>query len=108
MSTIASPPVRLDEQGIAWITGTTTKVVEVVLAQRVSGDTPEDLQANLPHLTLPQIEAALAYYKAHHGTLDALIERQREEVEQVRAKTPPVNTRTELEERLERRRKATG
>src|SRR5436305_210394 len=53
MSTVVATPIQLDEQGVAYIEGTTTKVIEVALAKQTSGLSPEELQEELPHLTPP-------------------------------------------------------
>src|SRR5437879_4790070 len=65
MPTVIASHIRLDEEGVAWIEGTTTKVIEVVLNKIASGLSPEELQAELPHLSLAQVYAALAYHYAH-------------------------------------------
>lgn len=72
-----APLIEEDRRGVAYVAGTTTKVTEIVLNQRWSGDAPEALQRNMPHLSLPQIEAALAYYEDHRGKLDEQIEAAR-------------------------------
>lgn len=84
METAIRAPIVLDDQGVAYITGTTAKVIEIVLAKETSGLTPEELQQDLPHLTLAQIYAALAYYHQHKEELDAEIERRYELAETVR------------------------
>lgn len=85
----ASPPVAtpiaLDEHGIPWIEGTRTKVIEVVLNQEWSGQSAEELQRDLPHLTVAQVHAALSYYSAHQEELDADIARRERLVEEVRS-----------------------
>lgn len=77
-------PIVLDERGVAYIEGTTTKVKEVVLNKAWTGQTPEELQQDMPHLTLGQIYAALAYYHQHKDALDAEIQRDYEYAEQMR------------------------
>jgi uncharacterized protein (DUF433 family) len=77
MAVAMIPGIELDEQGMAWIDGTRTKVIEVVLTKRTSGLTQVELQAELPHLSLAQVYAALAYYHAHQQELDAEIEHRR-------------------------------
>lgn len=84
MATVLAPIV-LDERGVAYIEGTTTKVKEVVLNHQWSGQSPEQLQDDMPHLTLGQIYAALAYYHQHKEALDAEIQRDVEFVERLRA-----------------------
>jgi uncharacterized protein (DUF433 family) len=83
MMTATASEILLDENGVAWIEGTATKVLEVALTKRVSGLTPEQLQAELPHLSLAQVYAALAYYYAHQGQLDAEIERRKQWAEEM-------------------------
>ena len=77
-------PIVLDERGVAYIEGTTTKVKEVVLAKEARGVPAEELPGELPHLTLAQVYAALAYYHANKDALDAEIQRDYEYAEQMR------------------------
>jgi uncharacterized protein (DUF433 family) len=86
MATVMTPQIRLDEQGVAWIDGTTTKVIEVALAKATTGLTPEEVQAELSHLTLAQVYAALAHYHAHKDELDAEIQRRKEWAEEMAAR----------------------
>ena len=83
MTTATASGILLDENGVAWIEGTATKVSEVALTKRVSGLTPEELQAELPHLSLAQVYAALAYYHGHQDHLDAEIERRKQWAEEM-------------------------
>jgi uncharacterized protein (DUF433 family) len=94
---IARPPaIRLDDAGVAWIEGTTTKVIEVVLNKMGSGASLEELKQDLRHLSPSQISAALDYYEAHRTELDAEIERRRRWVEELRAQERNPLTRSEL------------
>jgi hypothetical protein len=47
------------------------KIVELVMAQRAHGWSPEELSFQFPHLSMAQIHAALAYYWDHREELDA-------------------------------------
>lgn len=87
--------IVIDEQGVAQVTGANTKVVEIVLASRASGESPEALSAGLPHLSPAQIHSALAYYWDHKSDLDAEIGRWQEEADALRAELgqPPVAER---------------
>ena len=85
METAVRAPIVLDERGVAYIEGTTAKVIEVVLNKEWAGQTPEELQRDMPHLTLAQIYAALFYYHEHKDELDAEIARQYESGESMRA-----------------------
>lgn len=77
--------IVLDEQGVAHVADANTKVVEVVLLSRTTGESPEVLSAGLPHLSPAQIHSALAYYWDHKPELDAEIARRRDEAEALRA-----------------------
>jgi uncharacterized protein (DUF433 family) len=96
MGTVTASGIRLDEAGVPWIEGTTTKVIEVVLNKQSTGATPEELQPEMPHLSLAQIHAALTYYHAHKTELDADIQRRYEWTEQMRLQEPDPLTRAEL------------
>jgi len=87
--------IVLDEHGVAQVAGANTKVVEVVLLSRASGQSPEALSADLPHLSPAQIHSALAYYWDHKSELDAEISRRRDEADAIRAELgqPPVAER---------------
>jgi len=50
------------------------KVVEIVMAQRAHGWSPEELSFQYPHLSMGDIHAALAYYRDHAVELDEDIE----------------------------------
>ena len=80
-----APSIVMDARGVAYIEGTTTKVIEVALVQQASGLSSEERQAELPHLSQPQVNAALAYYSANREACDAYIERGRRLAEQLRA-----------------------
>jgi uncharacterized protein (DUF433 family) len=75
----AWPFVELDEAGIAYVQGTTTKVIEIALdrSERLLV-TAEEIQAAYPSLSLPQIHAALGYYFDHQDECDRQIEERRE------------------------------
>jgi len=83
MTTATQSEIVLDANGVAWIEGTATKVIEVALTKTVSGLTPEQLQAELPHLSLAQVYAALAYYHAHREQLDAELLRREQWAEEM-------------------------
>ncbi len=70
------------------ITGTTVKVIELVLDKIAYGWSPEETHLQHPDLTLGQIHSALAYYWDHAQSLDAAVERTLEEGEQLRRVTP--------------------
>lgn len=79
-------PVRIipGEHGAPTIAGANTKVVEIVTHQRAYDETPEEIAAALPHLTVAQVEAALEYYTVHRQEIDDDIERRLAEADRLR------------------------
>lgn len=67
------PHIVLDEAGVAWIEGTTIKVIELVVERRAYGWSPEELAYQHPALSLGQIFSALAYAWDHRETLEVEI-----------------------------------
>lgn len=82
--------IVLDDVGIPHITGTTMKVVELVLERSAYGWSPEELHFQHPYLSLGQIHSALAYYWDHQEELDQDIVRRRMRVEELRRTASPV------------------
>ena len=89
------PHIALNSDKIPLIAGTTMKVVELVVAQRAYGWTPEEIQINHRHLSMGQIYAALAYYWDHREALDADIQQREAYVTQLeqQAEESPFVTR---------------
>ncbi len=77
MSTAITSRMSIDGKAVAWMNGTNTKVVEVVLLKLAYGWSPEEIQLNLLHLSLAQIYAAFAYYYENKAHVDAQIEAER-------------------------------
>lgn len=73
MAAVVSTLIEVDEQDVAWITGTKIKVVEVALDRVAYGWSPEEIHFQHPALSLAQIHAALAYYYEHQAKFDAQI-----------------------------------
>lgn len=92
--------IVLDDQGVPVIAGANTKVIEVALAHKAHGMSPEELAYQLPHLSMGQIHSALAYYWDHKQELDEDIQRRYQEMEELRREIQP----TELLDRLRARR----
>ncbi|HVR96973.1 MAG TPA: DUF433 domain-containing protein [Thermoanaerobaculia bacterium] len=80
----AYPHIELDASRAPRITGTTMKVVELVMAQRAYGWSPEELHFQHPDIPLGHIHSALAYYWDHKGELDMDIEERSRFAEQAR------------------------
>lgn len=76
--------VVVDEQGVPWIEGANTKVVELIAEVKAYGWSPEELAYQHPHLNLAQVHSALAYYWDHRAEIDADYERREELAESIR------------------------
>jgi len=81
--------IVLDDAGVPLIAGTTMKVIELVLEQRASGWSPEELHAQFPYLSLGKIHSALAYYWDHQEELDHEIADDMADIDDLREKNPP-------------------
>lgn len=68
--------VHLDKNDVPYIVGTTMKVVELIMAQKAYGWSPEELHFQHPYLSMSQIHSALAYYWDNKKTLDTDMERR--------------------------------
>jgi len=49
--------------------------IDNVLGYYLQGNTPPQIQAHFPSLTLAQIKATIAYYQNHQPEIDAYLER---------------------------------
>ena len=76
---------EIDENGVARIAGTRTKVIQIAMDKRFYGWGPEQMQAEHPHLTLADVHAALAFYYDHQAQLDAEIEQDQKDAAALRA-----------------------
>ena len=76
--------VVLDQRGVPLIAGTTMKVVELVMAQKANGWSPEELHFQHPYLSMSQIHSALAYYWEHKENLDSDMYRREQYAQEMR------------------------
>lgn len=76
MSVLMNTLIEIDEKGVAWISGTKVKVIEVATDKLAHGSSPEEMHFQYPHLSLAQIHAALAYYYERQIEFDNEIIRQ--------------------------------
>ena len=73
MPTMTHPHIVSDPQicgGSPRINGTRITVRTVVIAALLHGQTPDELLAHYPHLTLAGIHDALSYYYDHREEID--------------------------------------
>lgn len=88
--------VGIDENGVARIAETRSRVIDVAMERSNFGYSPEEVCRQHPHLTLAQVHSALAYYFDHEDELDAEIERREKKTEALRRDLED----SELQERL--------
>jgi uncharacterized protein (DUF433 family) len=98
MSTVVSSLIEIDEDGVAWVVGANTKVIEVVVDKLAHGSSPEEVHFQYPHLSLAQIHAALSFYHEHETELEAEIERRLLQVNELAAREPDSPLRQRLRE----------
>jgi uncharacterized protein (DUF433 family) len=84
MATLAYPHIKVTPDGIPYIAGTQTKVVEVALDRLAYHWDADEIHRQHPHLTLGQIYSALAYYYDHQAEMDREIDEQLLEVEKIK------------------------
>jgi uncharacterized protein (DUF433 family) len=102
MSAAAQSLIEIDELGVAWISDTKVKVIEVALDKLVHGSSPEEIHFQYPHLSLAHVYAALAYYYEHQNELDSEIQRRWQEVNALAA----LEANSPLQQRLRELRRA--
>ena len=73
----------------AFIAGTRVRVRDIYAHAEVHGEGPEEIVAALPHLTLAQVHAALAYYFDNREAILDEIRSDDDFVNLMRAKTGP-------------------
>jgi uncharacterized protein (DUF433 family) len=98
VATVVHSLIELDDQGVAWISGTRVKVIEVALDRLAHGSSPEEMHFQYPHLSLAQIHAALSYYYEHQSELDSEIQRRWQAVNDLAAREPESPLRQRLRE----------
>jgi uncharacterized protein (DUF433 family) len=91
--------VLLDETGVAYIAGTSMKVIESVSAWQAYGWSPEELHFQYPQLAPGQIHSALAYWD-HQAALDPAIGSQLGQVDALRRSRPTVPLAARVRARL--------
>jgi uncharacterized protein (DUF433 family) len=86
MSTVVTAPIEIDDKGVAWLTGTRIKVIEVALDHLAHGWSPEEIFfQHYGQLSMAQIHAALSFYYTHQSEFDAEIAKNSDEVGRLRA-----------------------
>lgn len=96
MATVTYPHIELTADGVPYLEGTRTKVVEIALDTLAHHSDAEEIQRQHPHLTMGQIHAALAYYHDHREALDAVIAQHLAEIDRIAGQQPPSLLREKL------------
>jgi uncharacterized protein (DUF433 family) len=73
---ILPQPINLDASGVAWISGTEVKVIEIVFDKLAHGGNADEIRARFPRLTRSQVDAALNYFREHQDEFQIEIERR--------------------------------
>ena len=89
--------ISLDQDNVPLITGTKMKVIELVIASKAYGWSPEELHFQYPHLSLGQIFSALAYYWDHQEELDQDIENRLKRIDQIEQTLRPTPLKARLQ-----------
>src|SRR5882672_1971586 len=84
MSTVTYPHIEINADGVALISGTTTKVIEIVQDHLAHHWHAEDICRQYPYLSLAQVHAALTFYYDHEQELDKEVERRRRTVADIK------------------------
>lgn len=84
MSVSIWPFIEQGADGVAYIEGTRTKVIEVALDQIAYDWDAAEIHRQYPYLSLPQIHAALGFYHENRSDCDRLIDQQLAEVDEWR------------------------
>ncbi len=96
MATVAYPHIELRDGNMPYVSGTQTKVIEIALDRLTFGWDADEIHRQHPHLGLPQIYSALAYYYDHKAELDAVIEARRRRGDELRAEMDSKSVRAKL------------
>jgi uncharacterized protein (DUF433 family) len=98
MSTTAYPHIETDASGVAYVSGTSTKVVEIVQDHLAHHWHAEDICRQYPYLGLAQVHAALTYYYDHQQEMDQDIERRRRHVAEIKLRHGDITLSDKLRE----------
>ncbi len=86
MTATAWPFIEIDSDGVAYIQGTATRVIEIALEQTAGQRSTREIRDAFPTISLSKIHAALGYYFDHQDECDRLIgERERRAEELLQA-----------------------
>lgn len=96
MNTITYPHIEINSDGVPIISGTTTKVIEIVQDHLAHHWHAEDICRQYPYLSPAQVHAALTYYYDHEQEMEQDIDRRRRRVADIKAKVADDTLRVKL------------
>ncbi|MFN8475593.1 MAG: DUF433 domain-containing protein [Anaerolineae bacterium] len=85
MAALVYAHIGFNDAGVPIISGTRTKVEEIVLDHIAYQWDADEIHDQHPHLTLAEIHSALAYYYDHQAEMDQQIEEGLRRVAEIRA-----------------------
>ncbi|HEY0552792.1 MAG TPA: DUF433 domain-containing protein [Thermoanaerobaculia bacterium] len=97
-------PLHTDQGGVVRVGGTRVTLDSVIYAFR-EGSTAEQILEQYPSLRLADVYAVISYYLRHGEEVDAYVEEQRRQAEEVRRQDEARFDRSGIRERLLARRK---
>lgn len=83
MSAVTYPHIDIDADGVPVISGTTTKVIEIIQDHLAHHWNAEEIQRQYAYLSRAQIHAALTYYYDHQREIEEDIERRLRRVAEI-------------------------
>ena len=86
MSIVSYPHIEMTPDGVPMVSGTTTKVVEIVQDHLAHHWHAEDIHRQYPYLSLAQIHAALTYFYDHQQAIEEDIDRRLRRVAEIKAR----------------------
>lgn len=94
MKTVDYPHIEFNAESVPIISGTTTKVIEVIQDHLAHHWDAEDIHRQYPYLSLAQIYASLTYYYDHEQEINRRLRR----VEDIHSQRADVTLQAKLQE----------
>jgi uncharacterized protein (DUF433 family) len=86
MATIEYAHIDFNQDGMPIVSGTSTKVVELIADHLIWGWDAQQIHRQYPYLSLGQIHSALAYYYDHQQDINADMQRREKLVTESKAR----------------------
>jgi uncharacterized protein (DUF433 family) len=99
---VSTEHLEIDDRGNPRIAGTRIKVRHLAMLIQ-NGHTPEQIQQEIPHVSLAQIHAGLAYYYDHRLAIDEELKQAEEFSESLRNNPEQIAFAARIRERAAKR-----